>query len=120
WGAARRPGGHGRRRAAAGGGATRRAWHPALRRLGQRRPPGRRRVPGAPGGRRPGRLVTAPRRRGGRPQPAPAARPDARRTAVEALVRIERDGAYANLVLPKVLASSGLPDRDRAFATELV
>lgn len=47
-------------------------------------------------------------------------RPDARRTAVEALVRIDRDGAYANLVLPKLLAKSGLPDRDRAFATELV
>lgn len=46
--------------------------------------------------------------------------PDARRTAVEALVRIERDGAYANLVLPKILARSGLPERDRAFATQLV
>ena len=46
--------------------------------------------------------------------------PDARRTAVEALVRIDRDGAYANLVLPKVLAESGLSERDRAFATELV
>jgi 16S rRNA (cytosine967-C5)-methyltransferase len=46
--------------------------------------------------------------------------PDARRLAVEALVRIERDGAYANLVLPRLLERSGLPDRDRAFATELV
>lgn len=46
--------------------------------------------------------------------------PDARRTAVEVLVRIDRDGAYANLVLPKVLARSGLSSRDRAFATELV
>jgi 16S rRNA (cytosine967-C5)-methyltransferase len=39
---------------------------------------------------------------------------------VEALVRIERDGAYANLVLPKLLARSGLGERDRAFATQLV
>ncbi|HEY4376536.1 MAG TPA: transcription antitermination factor NusB [Acidimicrobiales bacterium] len=46
--------------------------------------------------------------------------PDARRVAVEALVRIERDGAYANLVLPQMLERSGLPTRDRAFATELV
>ncbi len=46
--------------------------------------------------------------------------PDARRVAVQALVRIDTEGAYANLVLPKVLARSGLPERDRAFATQLV
>lgn len=46
--------------------------------------------------------------------------PDARRTAVEALVRVDQDGAYANLLLPKLLARSGLSERDRAFATELV
>ncbi|MBX3287025.1 MAG: rRNA cytosine-C5-methyltransferase [Actinobacteria bacterium] len=46
--------------------------------------------------------------------------PDARRVAVEALVRIERDGAYANLVLPKLLERSRLAERDRAFATQLV
>lgn len=46
--------------------------------------------------------------------------PDARVAAVDALVRIDRDGAYANLVLPKLLARSGLSERDRAFATELV
>lgn len=46
--------------------------------------------------------------------------PDARRTAVEVLVRIESDGAYANLVLPKALGRSGLSERDRAFATQLV
>jgi 16S rRNA (cytosine967-C5)-methyltransferase len=51
---------------------------------------------------------------------APAAVPDARRTAVEALVRVDQDGAYANLLLPKLLARSGLSERDRAFATELV
>lgn len=46
--------------------------------------------------------------------------PNARAVAVDALVRIDRDGAYANLVLPKLLARSGLSERDRAFTTELV
>lgn len=46
--------------------------------------------------------------------------PDARRVAVEALVRIDQDGAYANLVLPKLLERSKLSERDRAFATQLV
>ncbi|WP_421120185.1 transcription antitermination factor NusB [Aquihabitans daechungensis] len=46
--------------------------------------------------------------------------PDPRRLAVEALVRIERDGAYANILLPKLLAKSALTERDRAFATQLV
>ena len=49
-----------------------------------------------------------------------SAPPDARRTAIEALVRIDVDGAYANLVLPRLLAESRLGDRDRRFATELV
>ncbi|QXC61894.1 hypothetical protein KSP35_03425 [Aquihabitans sp. G128] len=54
-------------------------------------------------------------------RPAPARPvPDARKVAVEALLRIEADGAYANLVLPKLLERSGLADRDRAFATQLV
>jgi len=44
----------------------------------------------------------------------------ARRLAVEAVERIETDGAYANLLLPKLLADSGLESRDRAFVTELV
>ncbi len=74
--------------------------------------------------------MSAPRRRPAGPRgPAPvkgqpggqaAPRPDARRVALEALVRIDTDGAYANLVLPKLLERSGLADRDRAFATELV
>lgn len=45
---------------------------------------------------------------------------EARRTAIDALVRIEEGGAYANLLLPKVLERSGLEDRDRRFVTELV
>lgn len=44
----------------------------------------------------------------------------ARRLALDALDRIERDGAYANLVLPELLGRSGLEPRDRHFATELV
>jgi 16S rRNA (cytosine967-C5)-methyltransferase len=43
-----------------------------------------------------------------------------RAVALEALNRIEHDGAYANLVLPGLLAASGLDERDRAFTTELV
>jgi 16S rRNA (cytosine967-C5)-methyltransferase len=35
-------------------------------------------------------------------------------------MRIEADDAYANLLLPEVLESSGLSDRDRRFVTELV
>ncbi len=53
------------------------------------------------------------------PRPVPlASRATARGVALEALVRID-DGAYANLVLPGLLARSGLSRRDRAFATEL-
>jgi 16S rRNA (cytosine967-C5)-methyltransferase len=44
----------------------------------------------------------------------------ARLIALDALDRIERDGAYANLVLPELLGRSGLAPRDRHFATELV
>jgi 16S rRNA (cytosine967-C5)-methyltransferase len=44
----------------------------------------------------------------------------ARAVALEALVRVERDGAYANLVLASMLSRSDLSARDRAFATELV
>lgn len=69
-------------------------------------------------------MSTSSRRR--RPSPRKAVGdpatpiPDARRVAVDALVRIERDGAYANILLPKLLAKSALADRDRAFATQLV
>jgi 16S rRNA (cytosine967-C5)-methyltransferase len=45
---------------------------------------------------------------------------DTRRLAIDALVRIETGGAYANLVLPAMLQRSRLDSRDRAFATELV
>jgi 16S rRNA (cytosine967-C5)-methyltransferase len=44
----------------------------------------------------------------------------ARRTALEALARIEDDGAYANLALPAVLERATLDERDRGFVTDLV
>lgn len=44
----------------------------------------------------------------------------ARRVALVCLDRIERMGAYANIVVPAELASSGLDARDRAFVTDLV
>jgi 16S rRNA (cytosine967-C5)-methyltransferase len=44
----------------------------------------------------------------------------ARALALDALDRIERDGAYANLLLPELLGRTGLEARDRHFATELV
>lgn len=44
----------------------------------------------------------------------------ARRIALDALERIDSGGAYANLLLPELLSRSGLEQRDRNFATELV
>ena len=54
-------------------------------------------------------------RRGGR-----RAAEDARRVALDVLVRVDADGAYANVALPAALDRTGLEGRDRAFATELV
>jgi 16S rRNA (cytosine967-C5)-methyltransferase len=50
----------------------------------------------------------------------PSGQRTARRVALDALRRIESDGAYANLVLGPMLATSGLSDMDRRFVTELV
>ncbi|MGH9214408.1 MAG: transcription antitermination factor NusB [Acidimicrobiales bacterium] len=44
----------------------------------------------------------------------------ARRVALDALDRVEADGAYANLVVPKLLDRSELSARDRRFVTDLV
>lgn len=44
----------------------------------------------------------------------------ARETALYALVRIERDGAYLNLVLDEALAAAELPPRERALCSALV
>ena len=48
------------------------------------------------------------------------ARPDPRALALGVLAAVHGEGAYANLALPKALGTSGLEERDRAFATELV
>jgi 16S rRNA (cytosine967-C5)-methyltransferase len=48
------------------------------------------------------------------------ARPNARQVALDLLRRIDDERAYANIALPAVLARSGLDQRDRGFATELV
>ena len=45
---------------------------------------------------------------------------DARKVALDALIRIEQDGAYANLALGSILKRSKLDQRDRGFVTELV
>ena len=57
---------------------------------------------------------------GSRPAGKESDGPSARRLALDVLVRIDADGAYANVALPAALARSGLDGRDRAFATELV
>src|SRR3954447_11496182 len=44
----------------------------------------------------------------------------ARALALDALVRVEEEHAFANLLLPAMLDRSKLPARDRAFVTELV
>ncbi len=47
-------------------------------------------------------------------------RPEAARLLVfHLLTQVNREGAYANLRLPELLAGSNLDERDRAFATEL-
>jgi len=45
---------------------------------------------------------------------------ESRRVAIDALTRIDQSGAYANLLVPEMLASSSLEERDRRFVTEVV
>ena len=45
---------------------------------------------------------------------------DPRRLAIAAIVRIDDEGAYANVVLPKMLGDTTMEARDKGFATELV
>ena len=48
-------------------------------------------------------------------------RPDASRLlAYDIISEVNQRGGYSNLLLPQVLTSSELDERDRAFATELV
>lgn len=73
------------------------------------------------GGQRPGGAGAARREQQSRADKAPPpAGVAARRLAAEALVRIDREGAYANLVVPALLDRSTLDARDRHFVTELV
>jgi 16S rRNA (cytosine967-C5)-methyltransferase len=58
----------------------------------------------------------SPSTRGARPS-APVDRP--RLLAWEVLRAVDERGSYANLLLPSLLARSGLPTRDRGFVTEL-
>ncbi len=97
-----------RRAAAARDRATRREGAHVVRLVAQWRPPRRRRTVR--------HAVTAPITS---PITAPTDR-SARRVALDALRRIEEGGAYANLVLGPMLATSGLSDMDRRFVTELV
>ncbi len=54
------------------------------------------------------------------PEPSKTNGVIARRLAIDALERIEVDGAYANLLVPKLLEESNLDDRDRGFITQIV
>lgn len=45
---------------------------------------------------------------------------DARTVAWKALCRIDHEGAYANLLVPRLLDDAGLSDRDANFVSELV
>ena len=58
-------------------------------------------------------------KRSGRPGgPVPGV--EARRLAIEAVRRIDEDRAFANLLLPSLLAERTLEERDRKLVTELV
>ena len=53
----------------------------------------------------------------GSSKPSPGA--PARRVAIEAVRRIDEDSAYANLLVPSLLAQSDLEQRDRNLVTEI-
>jgi len=52
-------------------------------------------------------------------RPKPPRRADPRRTAYDVLAAVHEREAYANLLLPRLLAERGLAGRDAALATEL-
>ncbi len=70
-------------------------------------------MPGHP--KRPGARQAASRPRG----PGPAPRDPARRVALELLLAVDDRDAYANLLLPRLIAQHHLAGRDAALATEL-
>jgi 16S rRNA (cytosine967-C5)-methyltransferase len=76
-----------------------------------------RRRHGAPGNAKGPREPAAKRDTSRRARPARPA--DPRRTAYDVLAAVRDRAAYANLLLPKLLAERGLAGRDAAFATEL-
>ena len=45
---------------------------------------------------------------------------DSRLFALDLLQRVNREGAFANIILPKELSGSKFDDADKAFITELV
>ncbi|HEX6498144.1 MAG TPA: transcription antitermination factor NusB [Micromonosporaceae bacterium] len=59
------------------------------------------------------------RSRGPRPARSPVAVDPAREAAYQAIAAVQREDAYANLVLPAILRDLRLSGRDAAFATEL-
>src|SRR5579871_1960647 len=62
--------------------------------------------------------ATTARRDTGR-KPRPPRRADPRRIAYDVLAAVREREAYANLLLPRLLAERGLAGRDAALATEL-
>jgi len=76
-----------------------------------------RRRHGGPGNAKGPREPAAKRDAGRRARPARPA--DPRRTAYDVLAAVRDREAYANLLLPKLLAERGLAGRDAALATEL-
>src|SRR6266700_3132962 len=58
-------------------------------------------------------------RAGGAGHAKPSRRADPRRTAYDVLAAVHEREAYANLLLPRLLAERGLAGRDAALATEL-
>ncbi|MGN6472155.1 MAG: RsmB/NOP family class I SAM-dependent RNA methyltransferase [Mycobacteriales bacterium] len=61
---------------------------------------------------------SASRRRASRVSAGPSKDP-ARRTAVDLVLAVERDAAYANLLLPRLLRERALSSLDATFATEI-
>ena len=45
---------------------------------------------------------------------------NARKEAVKALMKIEIDGGYSNIVVDNLLLETDLDERDKAFATSLI
>jgi 16S rRNA (cytosine967-C5)-methyltransferase len=78
-----------------------------------------RRRPGAPGPRRARNAAEEPVKRDTGRRARPARPADPRRTAYDVLAAVRDREAYANLLLPRLLAERGLAGRDAALATEL-